>query len=196
MVQFPAWLQLPTENYNALSIMIGVLQIFAIIFTAVSISQQRSQLRSLSRQLMLQREAVYISSYSHFNNAYKKVMSEIPLEPADEHQINNWWHRYWDIIIGEVNFCMKGQLDKDIFELWMNELARSYFLPPHGVTYMGTYAENSEARFDLVLAVNSPLRRFFAGLRKCALQMDGAGRAEAVAELAAGTYNLLGPRKS
>jgi len=198
MFQFPAWLQLSTENYNAISVLIGILQITAIGFAAANISQQRKQIINLSRQvvlqteqLVIQRETVFISSYSHFNNAYMKVMAEIPPEPADDHKISSWWHRYWDIIIGEVNFCMKGQLDKVIFELWMHELAQSLFLPPHGIGYMGTYADNSEEHFNLILAECSPIRIFFRDLRKCANETDGAARAVEIGALVERTYDCL-----
>jgi hypothetical protein len=196
----PEWLQIPTETFNGLSVILATVQLLAIFFAAWNIKQQKKQITNLSHQVRLQTEQVglqqkevLVTSYAHFSNMYLKVMADIPDADANVTTKTSWWYRYWDILIAEVNFCMMGYLDKLIFGLWMNELGRNFAAYPNGAVHMGTFAENCEPHFDRVLPPHHPIRLFFDELRACAVVNDAKLRAEKIIALVEIIHNRREP---
>jgi hypothetical protein len=195
-MNLPLSLQMGTETYNTLAVLLGLVQIITILFAGWSIGQQKKQIKNLSQQVKLQTEevriagqSVFVDSFSHFSSVYFQIMSALPAESASEMDRNLWWYRYLELLIAEVNFSMRGLIDPTIFEIWMHELARHYFQSPHGAAHMGTFAGNSKKHLDRVLAEHSDIHVFFDALEAAAKEKDGVARAQAIQVLVARTYN-------
>lgn len=195
---YPIWMKLPTEVFNFIYFPLAILQLLVIWFAAINIRQQKKQIKRLSDQVRLQteqvrleRESVFVTSFSHFSDSYQRVMNSLPQREDSEVTRRTWWYRYWDVLIAEVNFCMKGYLDRFLFELWMNELARNFNFAPHGAEYMGTFEESCEHHLDRVLPKHHAVRIFFDDIKAYSKIVDERHRAKHINALVDRTYGLL-----
>lgn len=184
-----------TETFNGVMIALSLVQLAVLYFAALNLRQQKKQIKALADQLRLQIEQVklqksevYVNSFAHFSNMYLETMSRIPERDRSQTDKDSWWYRYWDILIAEVHFCMRGYMDKLVITLWINELARNFDAYPHGAEHMGTFAENGRKHFDRVLPAYHPVRVFFGEVAECSKLADDNKRSARIRELVERTY--------
>jgi hypothetical protein len=161
-------------------------QLLAIIIAAIGLLNAR-------RQSEQQKEGTYVTSIAHFSKIYHDIMSEIPKEPkADEKQ--RWWYRYWDMFSAETHFHLCGYLDKTLFGLWAQELARNYQNSLHGAEHMGRYADFHEKHFNRVFVQESTIKGFFVEFRKFASTLTGQQLTTEINSLVERTHGSLGKK--
>jgi hypoxanthine phosphoribosyltransferase len=71
-----------------------------------------------------------ISAISHCAQRYHEIMSDVKEVEAGNTTPGSWWYRYWDLHTEQFMLFRKGLLDRDIYELWINELATTYQWEP------------------------------------------------------------------
>lgn len=175
----------PTYYYPAM-LVIQTVQLLAIIVAVIGLFNSR-------RQIEQQKEGTYVASIAHFSKMYHDIMSEIPKE-TEAHEIERWWYRYWDMFSAEVHFHLCGYLDKTLFGLWAQELARNYQNVLHGAEYMGSYSAHHGKHFDRVFVVESIIKAFFVEFRDCALKLKEQELAKAINALVERTHGSLGKK--
>jgi len=142
------------------------------------------QLRFISRDLRVGQQANLVGVISHCVNRYEHIVSDLDDDTkptSDEIKVGSWWYRYWDLITEEFNFFLKGLLDPDIFEIWMNELATIYHDPPK--SGMSTRSQSHKQYLAVTLPHYNALHQFFERLDKSARINDPETRAEEIHSL-------------
>jgi len=134
------------------------IQLLSSFATLIGIWLAFLQLRKISYSLRIGQQGNTVNVIAHCVNRYEKIMGEIP-KADDKEVIEIWWYRYWDLYTEEFNFFRKSLLDSDVFELWMNELATVYQLPPG--QYLETRRDSHRKYLDSTLVCYEVLHKFY-----------------------------------
>ena len=174
----------PTYYFQAM-LVIQTAQLLAIIIAVIALFNAR-------RQIEQQKEGTYVASIAHFSKMYHDIMSEIPkMEDAKDDEKERWWYRYWDMFSAEVHFHLCGYLDKTLFGLWAQELARNYQNCLHGAEYMGRYSDYHGKHFNRVFVEQSIIKAFFVEFQICTSNLKGQQLSIAINALVERTHGSL-----
>lgn len=85
------------------------------------------QLRRILRAVRISQEANSLQAVMHCSSRYYELIIQVPnLKHPD---IPRWLNTLWDLMSVEFFYFRRGFLDRDMFELWMVELAANYGAP-------------------------------------------------------------------
>jgi len=137
------------------------------------------QLRNISHSLKLGQQGNTTNIVAHCASRYEKIMTEsIHLNEEDE---RIWWYRFWDLHTEQFMFFQKSLLDKDIYGLWINELAIHYNKPirENGMTRIETH----KTYLKDIVPYHTKLHEFFQQLETISHEVSIAHRSSLVHEL-------------
>jgi len=138
------------------------------------------QLRNISHSLKLGQQGNTTNIVAHCASRYEKIMAEsINLSREEDERI--WWYRLWDLHTEQFMFFQKSLLDKDIYALWINELAINYNKPikANGKTRVETHKEYLRD----IIPYHKKLHEFFQQLEGISQEVSIAHKSQLVHEL-------------
>lgn len=168
-------------------------EIYYALMVAITLSQLLVLLSINTWQVRQQKASMYVASYAHFSRMFLEIMSSLPGNPQPaEDEKKRWWYRYWDMFTGEVHLHMNGMLDKTIFEVWAQELARNFKNAPQGAEGMGTYEASHEVYMNRLKGPQD-VEEFYRQFVECTSDTDDTSRERKIRELVEETHRLRKP---
>lgn len=167
-----------TSDYVQIISAISALgQLIVLILTAAIAFYQ---LRNISHSLKLGQQGNTTNIVAHCASRYERIMAEsIHLDNEENEKI--WWYRLWDLHTEQFMFFQKSLLDKDIYALWINELAINYnkAIRTNGKTRVETHKEYLRD----IIPYHKKLHEFFQQLETISHETSIAHKSQLVHEL-------------
>jgi len=136
-------------------------ELFASAVTVVGLIFAAFQLRKMSQSIALREKANLASVVTHCANRYDSLVKDLP-EAIKNEDVDLWWYRLWDLWTEEFYFFEKSILDKDIFKLWVLELATHYQKSPRNKSELPSQSEAHANYLREVLPGEGRITSFFS----------------------------------
>jgi hypothetical protein len=129
---------------------------------AKSLDLQADAIKSTAESLNLQRLSTQATVILDCSKHYDNIVSAIQ-EYEKNGQIELWWYRLWDLHTKEFFFYKNGLINKEIYEVWMIELAFRYEERPFGYNDMYKFRESHKKYLDSRISpTHHEINDFFA----------------------------------
>jgi len=153
-----------------------MIQTASALFSAITLFFTFMQVKKIS-----QTNAVNV--ITHCASRYDSLMKDLP-KAIDAKQMDLWWYRLWDLWSEEFYFVRKGVLDKEIFSLWVIELALFYNLPPRNMsTSISTTQRESHTLYLSNYSPEDKIVAFFYKVAELSENHNSKDRAKAIIKL-------------
>ncbi|MGD1930976.1 MAG: hypothetical protein ACFB12_18910 [Leptolyngbyaceae cyanobacterium] len=144
----------------------------ALESTAKSLELEQQATEAAARSLEIQRKAVQASVILDCSAQYHSIVGAVDEYINETEQSNEdlWWYRLWDLYTKEFFFYKKGLIDRNIYEVWIIELARVYYKPPFNKNMKTRWDAHQEYLESRLPPDDSEIQKFFRRIHEISQQ--------------------------